>query len=207
MKQGPSTRRCLWGGILLLLLPTSSVLAQDPRAATPDSEVITLEPVVVSVQKRPEQEHAVPMALSTWSARDLDVLRIRSARDAVALTPGAVLTQANGVNTLTLRGIGGGGRNIGFDPRVGIYLDGVYLGPAQALVLPWDDIEQAVVLRGPQGHWFGRNSVAGAIALTTRPPSGLRERQVSGGLTGDGGWSAGGMAADTWRGLACHGAS
>jgi len=77
----------------------------------------------------------------------------------------------SGYNVLTIRGVGGGGRNIGFDPRVGVYLDGVYVGQSQALLLPLFDAKQIEVLRGPQGQLFGRNTVSGAINITTQDPS------------------------------------
>jgi iron complex outermembrane receptor protein len=76
-----------------------------------------------------------------------------------------------GTPQITVRGVGGGGRNIGFDTRVGIYLDGIYLGQAQAINQPLFDIEQVEVLRGPQGHLFGRNTVAGAVNITSRAPT------------------------------------
>lgn len=141
------------------------------HAAQPAVPPTTLDTVVVTVQKRPEPAREVPMALTTVNARTLDRLRVGGLEDAASLAPNTVFTQASGVNALTVRGVGGGGRNVGFDPRVGVYLDGVYIGQAQALTMPWLDLEQTVFLRGPQGHWFGRNSVAGAVALTSRAPT------------------------------------
>ncbi len=141
-------------------------------------DATTLAPVLVTVQKRPEIARDVPLSLTTFDAQALDRLRVQGINDVVRLVPNAFFSASSGVNSLSVRGVGGGGRNIGFDPRVGVYLDGVYVGQAQALTMPWVDLEQAVFLRGPQGHLFGRNSVAGAVVLTSAPPSDAFEGQV-----------------------------
>lgn len=101
----------------------------------------------------------------------LDNSRATTLSDMQQLVPNFSIAQSLGVNTVTVRGVGGGGRNIGFDTRAGIYVDGIYMGQAQALDQSLFDIEQVEVLRGPQGHLFGRNTVAGAVNITSRAPS------------------------------------
>jgi iron complex outermembrane receptor protein len=75
---------------------------------------------------------------------------------------------------------------------VGVYLDGVYLGQSQALDQSLDDIEQIEILRGPQGHLFGRNTDAGAVSITTRAPSKAFEGALSAGVSNYSGYEAGG---------------
>ena len=53
---------------------------------------------------------------------------------------------------------------------VGIYVDGVYLGRAQANDLDMADVERVEVLYGPQGTLFGKNSDRGALNIVTRMP-------------------------------------
>lgn len=125
----------------------------------------------VTVQGVQHQERRLPMSTTVLHAEDLDKLRIKSIERAALLTPNTRASLASGVNTLTVRGIGGGGRNIGIDPRVGVYLDGVYIGQSQALNVPWLDLEQAVFLNGPQGTFFGRNSISGAVSLQSNRPT------------------------------------
>ena len=153
-------KTCLTALLLCLAAPLAAQ-AQEPQ------EAVLLDTVVVTVQKRDEAETKVPRAMTVQDKWQLEQAQATSVDDLATLGPNMSSSQANGLNTFTLRGVGGGGRNIGFDPRVGVYIDGVYAGQAAGLAQPLFGIEQAVVLRGPQGALFGRNSVAGAIVLTS----------------------------------------
>lgn len=132
---------------------------------------VTLDKITVTVQSVTREEQKLPLSDSVLSATDLDRLHITDISQAAAFVPNVRVTKIGGVNTLTIRGIGGGGRNIGIDPRVGVYRDGVYMGQAQALDSPWFDVEQSLFLSGPQGTAFGRNSISGAVALQSYEPT------------------------------------
>lgn len=60
-----------------------------------------------------------------------------------------------------------------FINSVGVYLNEFSLAsvPNQVINLQFPDIERIEVLRGPQGTYFGRNSVGGALNITTRKPT------------------------------------
>jgi iron complex outermembrane receptor protein len=53
---------------------------------------------------------------------------------------------------------------------VGLYIDEVYIGNAVGGTMTLRDIASVQVLRGPQGTLFGRNTIGGAIIMTTTEP-------------------------------------
>ena len=165
--------------IARLLLPVLAVSGTWCRAE--EQQVppqVFLDEVVVTAQKRVQSIEDVPIAMTVIGRKALDNSRATTLTDMQQLVPNFSIAQSLGVNTVTVRGVGGGGRNIGFDTRAGVYVDGIYMGQAQALDQSLFDIEQVEVLRGPQGHLFGRNTVAGAVNITTRVPSETFESSI-----------------------------
>jgi len=157
-------------GLFMAAGACSSALAQEAVADASSTDAALLDKVVVTAQKRRQNVEDVPIAITVVDRETIEKGRGRTLSDLQQLVPNFSMDRA-GTATITIRGVGGGGRNIGFDTRAGVYLDGVYLGQSQALNMPLFDIAQVEVLRGPQGHLFGRNTVSGAVNITTEAPS------------------------------------
>jgi iron complex outermembrane recepter protein len=131
-----------------------------------------LEEVIVTAQKRSQSLTDVPIAISAITSQALENTGAKRLSDLTNLVPNVNISQTSELGSqVTIRGVGASSRNIGFDTRVGVYLDGVYLGQSPALNQELGDLEQIEVLRGPQGTLFGKNTVAGAINLITSAPS------------------------------------
>lgn len=154
--------------LLMILLG----IYQFAIAHTPNNEAkMTIPEVVITIQSQRQALEQVPIAMTVVDATTLAQTHAETLSAMQQLVPNFSIATPSGDSAITIRGIGGGGRNVGFDPRVGVYLDGVYIGQSQALNLSLFDIERVEVLRGPQGYLFGRNTVAGAVNITTKPPS------------------------------------
>jgi iron complex outermembrane receptor protein len=150
------------------------------QAAPPPSEVV-LDDVVVTAQRRSERLTDVPASVAAVSAERIVATGAQDVADLGSYIPNVLIVKGSGLGAAVLiRGVGSNSRNIGFDSRVGVYLDGVYLGQSPALNQELVDLERVEVLRGPQGALFGKNTVAGAINLITAKPGHDFEAYASG---------------------------
>jgi iron complex outermembrane receptor protein len=139
----------------------------------------TLEEIVVTAQKRSENQQVVPVSVTALSPTVLANARILNAMDLAGTVPNLYIMQGASMNGststpwMTLRGIEANNTGtVQTDSGIGIYVDGVYVARASGQVFDLADIDQIEVLRGPQGTLFGRDSVGGAINFITRDPSG-----------------------------------
>jgi iron complex outermembrane receptor protein len=152
-----------------LLASTTFMLAQfSPNASA------ALEEIIVTAQKRSENLQEVPISIQAFTSEQLYTHRIDGMIDLGNFTPGLVTTTAAGSATaarMWIRGIGTGAFGISDEPRVAVYVDGVYLGKAPGLAFDSVDLERVEVLKGPQGTLYGRNAVGGAINLISKRAS------------------------------------
>lgn len=146
--------------------------AQEGAGVAPDARVdARVEEIVVSARKRAEMLEDTPLsvtAIGVETLRDNDITRLDEIRN---LVPNLNFQQTpvglDQAAQFRIRGIGTTRIAAAFDPGVGIYVDGVYLPRSVNSVMSVIDVQQIEVLRGPQGTLFGKNSIGGAISLTT----------------------------------------
>jgi len=157
-----------------LLAVPQQALAQE-AAALPKAE--GLEEIVVTAQKRKENLQVTPIAVTAFSAAALANKNVDDISGIAAFTPNlqfdstAPLSGASSAAIVFIRGVGKSGYQVTDDPGVGTYIDGVYVSSSVGGVLDVLDVERIEVLRGPQGTLFGRNTIGGAISITTKRPS------------------------------------
>jgi iron complex outermembrane receptor protein len=135
-----------------------------------------LDTIIVTAQKREQNLQDVPLSIDVVGGAALERTHARDLRDASAQVPNVSIQRQGAIDTVFVRGIGGGGRNIGFTTRAGVYVDGVYAGQFASVNQDALDVARIEFLRGPQGHLFGRNTDSGAISIVTEAPD-----QVLGG--------------------------
>jgi iron complex outermembrane receptor protein len=145
-------------------------------AATASAQQATrLEELVVTAQKREQRLQDVPVSVTALSTESLVANRVTNVRDLDAVVPNLTIRTivgGNGLPSYTIRGLVSLGSALGADKGVAFYIDGVYIGSANASEFELAEIERIEVLRGPQGTLFGRNSTGGAISMTTPNPTG-----------------------------------
>ncbi len=137
-------------------------------AATPVAAQ-QLEEVIVTAQKRAENLQDVPISVSTVSGEKIQDNTILNFAALADFVPSLHIADAPVNTNIYMRGIGSG-NNRGFEQSVGMYLDGVYLGRGRQYRSALMDVERVEVLRGPQGTLFGKNTVAGAINISSASP-------------------------------------
>jgi outer membrane receptor protein involved in Fe transport len=125
-----------------------------------------LEEVIVTAQKRAESLQDVPISVSAVQGEQIQEAGIPNMAALADYVPNLHIANASVNTNIYMRGVGSG-NNQGFEQSVGMYVDGIYMGRGRQYRNAFVDLERVEVLRGPQGTLFGRNTVAGAINITT----------------------------------------
>ncbi len=157
---------------------TLSCLVLSAATAMPVFAQSALEEVVVTAQRREQNLQEVPVSVTAFTGATIERTNITAARDYLALTPNVAFTDdgqsgSKGVG-IAIRGIGNlvSGENATVN-SIGIYLDGFSVAsvPNQVANPTIPDMQSIEVLRGPQGTFFGRNAVGGALNLRSNEPT------------------------------------
>ena len=134
-----------------------------------------LEEVVVTAQKTEKSLQDTPIAVTAVTEATIQDLNIKNVVDLQGIAPNVMLLPAPANNTgasLAIRGGVAMNPAITWEPSVGTYVDGVYMGKTQGGIWDLVDLERVEILRGPQGTLYGRNTLAGAVNFISKKPSG-----------------------------------
>jgi outer membrane receptor protein involved in Fe transport len=106
--------------------------------------------------------------------------KVSSVSDLSGLAP-SLYINSNGIQSygdvITLRGIGN--TQLFGDPGVGLYIDGVAQGSTATYSSSLFDLESIEVLKGYQGHRFGKNTPGGVINIKSRKASDTHRSKFS----------------------------
>ena len=148
---------------------TLSSLAIAIATVTSGAYAAELEEVIVTAQKRAESLQEVPVSLTAISGTKIEEAGMNTFGELSTYVPNLSITE-NAVNTIIeMRGISVGA-NQSFEQSVGVFVDGIHYGKGRQIRTGLFDIQQAEVVRGPQGVLFGKNTLAGAINIKTATP-------------------------------------
>ncbi len=174
-----------YSGVLLLGISSLAAAAAWGPAARAQTEpppppppapgqIVQLKQVIITARHRAERAQSVPVSLTTVSAQQIKTVGSSNLTKLQQLVPSLTVEAFNPRNTsLNIRGLGAVPNlaNDGLEGGVGVYLDGVLLARPAQDVFDLPDLQDIEVLRGPQGTLFGKNTVSGAVNITTRLPS------------------------------------
>src|SRR5262245_7342256 len=155
------------------LTSAEAFVAAAPAIA---QQASVLEEVVVSAQFREERLQDTPIAISAFTAENLESRGVYTVTDLDAFVPNTVIAPLGAGWGATMaafiRGVGLGDNILSFEPGVPIYVDDVYNGRPQGAIFDLLDLERVEVLRGPQGTLFGKNAIGGTVRLISKKPQG-----------------------------------
>lgn len=189
---------CRLGAAVPALLSTAMLTA--PAAAQEDAPAVQKDgsgdgsradamagDIVVTARKREERAQDIPIAISAFSGESIEARGIDKIDGVATFTPNMTFQNnpsfggAGSSAAIYIRGIGQKEFLPTTEPGVGVYVDGVYVARSVGALLDLVDVERVEILRGPQGTLFGRNTIGGALSITTRKPGDART--MTGSLT------------------------
>ena len=165
-----------------LSLHTAAATLAIFASASSVAQSFTLEEIIVTATKRVVGLQEVPIAISVMSGAEISEKGLTKMEDLAMYMPNVHVAEASAGTQMFIRGIGSG-VNYGFEQSVGTFVDGVYFGRGRSARGKFLDIERVEVLKGPQSTLFGKNTVAGALNITTAQPTEEFEGYVSAGYT------------------------
>ena len=160
---------------LMALAYGASALAFSAPAFAQSDEAAPRDVITVTAQKREQAIEDVPISVTVFDRSEIERAGITELADFARRTPNVSFVNrgTRSETRIAIRGISpistAGTANL-----TGIFVDEFNVAPniSTRTADPFlFDTAQIEVLKGPQGTYFGRNVVAGAINITSRQPS------------------------------------
>ncbi|WP_446830902.1 TonB-dependent receptor [Candidatus Foliamicus sp.] len=155
----------------------AALAAGIPFIALPaaDAQELSLEEIVVTARKVEENLMEVPLAVTAFSAEELESIDMAELTDIQLYTPSFSFTNQQGgsgrndrsSNALVFRGLYLN-INVGVNAGGLLFIDGapVVGGYSPSIV----DTERVEILKGPQSAYFGRSTFVGALNFVMKEP-------------------------------------
>jgi iron complex outermembrane receptor protein len=136
-----------------------------------------MQEITVTARRREESILDTPISISAFTGSALEERGIERTEDLAKMVPNFVYQTSPGAGgsssnaAVFIRGVGQSDFIPTVEPGVGLYIDGVYIASTVGGLMELNDVERIEVLRGPQGTLFGRNTIGGAVSITSEKPS------------------------------------
>jgi iron complex outermembrane receptor protein len=157
-------------GLGIALVPvTGSAQEQAATSRTPKA----VEEITVTAEKTERDIQATGLSIQAFDLDAMEKMGLSRTQDLGHFTPGFTIVPAastSGQMSITGRGAGDRDNHALRPAKVGLYIDGNYIGTGNASNFDLLDIERIEVLKGPQGTLFGRNTIGGAVSVISQKP-------------------------------------
>lgn len=158
----------LVAGVSLAAMITMPVMAQQSAQAPGNTGI---EEIVVTAQRTAQSLQDVPIAVSAFSADNLQKQQINNPLDIQLTLPNITFSKGNFTgSSFTIRGIGDLCVGVTCDSATAIHVEGMPLFGTRLFEAEFFDLERVEVLRGPQGTLFGRNATGGVVNFVNAKP-------------------------------------
>lgn len=155
----------------------SAAPSDDGQATTTatDATPTTNAEIVVTARRRSESIQKVPISIIAVTGDTLRNQGVQDLKQFSSFAPGVSINngRADGGGTtaqIFIRGVGQNDFLVPNEPGVGLYVDDVYVASSSGALNSLGDVQSIEVLRGPQGTLYGKNTIGGAIRITTVKP-------------------------------------
>ena len=163
------TGTCLAGAI-------SAAPAFAQQQAQPSASSTGLEEIVVTARRREEKLQTVPVAVTAFTAADIQNKQIESSSDLQHYVPSLSSSQqSRDEQVFYLRGQGPNGGSGGSPGVIAYFSEVPFTGSGPGIYFDLDNLQ---VLRGPQGMLFGQNTTGGAVLFEPKHPTDSYEGYV-----------------------------
>lgn len=168
---------------LVFGIPGGMAHAQAEPSETDATRKLTT--VTVTAQKREESLQDVPVSVAAVDGERLVDTSVPRLENLTELIPNFSIAQDPIGDKINIRGIQSG-NNAGLEQSVSTFVDGVYRGRGVQSRFAFLDPERVEILRGPQGTLFGKNTIGGAVSITTARPTDALEYSLGAEYTFEG---------------------
>lgn len=140
-----------------------------------------LEEIIVTAERRVASLQDTAISITAFGEDTLREIGVSSYLDLADFAPNVKMHDMPGKagGSIAIRGFNNAETISTFEPKVGLYLDGVIIAKGAGSVFDILDLERVEILRGPQGTLYGRNTAGGAINFITRKP----EHELGGNIS------------------------
>jgi iron complex outermembrane receptor protein len=155
--------------------PTNGPGQEAPSSTPTNTPAATTQgyagDIVVTAQRQSQRLQDVPIAVTAFTAENLERQQIVNPVALQQTLPNITFTKTNFTSSsFTIRGVGDLCVGTTCDSATAIHVNDMPLLATRLFESEFFDLERVEVLRGPQGTLFGRNATSGVVNFITAKP-------------------------------------